>query len=123
MSLEAKTVVGYLRPANPRFRTVNGMGYRPFGKWKDGTIEGFYFKMGFVSLFFVPILPLSVYLMEEGVRYPEYRIVGSLSVFRFTRIYGPSKLLHLWATSFVEGAIFILIIGAILAFVSGAFSS
>lgn len=111
-----------MKPAGPSFRTLNGVGYRPFGWWTDPAISDAYFMLGCFCLLFAPVLPVAVYVvLHNKPKESGYKILGGLSVFRFVKIYGFRPFLLMWGKGFIEGAALLFILFAVLIGVYGLF--
>ena len=94
-------------------KRYNGTGWWLFGRWRDPeTLGENYLKMLWFTFLYVPIAPLSVYLLAK--RGKAEMVLGRLSLRNFRIVY-PGRHLQLYFSSFLDGVIFIAVVVALIA--------
>jgi len=96
------------KPTNiPSLRTTNGCGNTLFGSLRLTGMGELEFKAAIYCLFFLPIIPIGVYLVEE-VKPDQYRFYGKINIPKFLTILGLSKSVRFIATIIISSAFMIL---------------
>ncbi|MFM5953133.1 MAG: hypothetical protein ACKOPE_02370 [Novosphingobium sp.] len=93
----------------PGLGRTNGMGSGLYGWLRDSRLSKGYIKVHFVSILWIPVLPLAGYVVD-GV-YNEYRFYRKISLWNLARIY-LFRIISLYLTALVEGAGLIVLFGA-----------
>ena len=94
-------------------KRYSGIGWWLSGRWRDpGMLGESYMKMLWFTFLYVPVAPLSVYLLEREGRVET--VLGRLSLRNFRDIY-PGRHMRLYFSSFFDGIIFVAIVAALIA--------
>lgn len=89
----------------PILRTLNGCGFRLGGALPYPYINGTRVAVYWITLLFIPIIPLSAYVISGDFRGP-YKFYGKISFANIYRIYGKKSLKLLFSSLF--GAFFMI---------------
>ena len=99
----------------PALGRTNGMGSGLYGWLQDKRLERGHIKIHFVSILWLPVLPLSAYVVEGF--YDEFRVYQKINLWNLLKIY-KLRVLPLYFTAIFEGAglmtLFISLMAAIL---------
>jgi hypothetical protein len=102
-----------LKPTTaPKLWRMNGIGPAMLGSFTDPRTAPSYFSMLWLTVLFVPVAPLGIYLVTfDGLR--SYRFHGRISAADFTKLY-PGRTLPLAFSAIGHGvAAFVVLIGAV----------
>lgn len=110
-----------LRPlqGGPLLGRINGCGFTLLGWIKDEALHPCILKMHWLTLLWIPLIPLNVYaVVRDDV--DQYRIYRRLSLFSFHRLYW-GRLTKFYLTVAGESLLWLLamivVLGAVFAFV------
>jgi hypothetical protein len=92
---------------------MNGLGTTMLGEVRDPILSPAHFSMCWLTVLFVPIVPLGIYLVERPTD-RTYRFHGSIEAREFAKLY-PGKAAPLVLAAFVLGALQLaFVIGMVL---------
>lgn len=91
----------------PILRTLNGCGFRLGGALPYPYINGTRVAVYWITLLFIPIIPLSAYVISGDFRGP-YKFYGKISFANIYRIYGKKSLKLIFSSLF--GALFMILL-------------
>lgn len=100
----------------PMLGRINGCGFTLYGCLKDELLDPHIIKMHWITILWIPLIPLGVYVVDRG-DYDQYRIYRRMSLWRFHRIYW-GRLTRFYLTVVGESLLWLVGIIAILAFVA-----
>jgi hypothetical protein len=100
----------------PPLYRMNGIGFALLGRKREIKGSKLYFKGYWLSVFFVPVLPLCFYVVSGG--YPEYRFHAKMSIWNFVRTYKWGSLLYL-LSAFFDSVMFFVFFFSLLFLVAG----
>ncbi len=102
----------------PHLSTINGFGQTIYGNLLLAGLGNFTIKMTFFCIFFFPLIPTGVFLVEE-VDYNSYKFYGKISLSRFLSIIGSP-----WKWRFFLSVIFssvAMVIALVVALIVGGY--
>lgn len=100
----------------PAMGRTNGMGSGLYGKLRDDRLSQGHIKVHFVSLLWLPVIPLSAYVVDGF--YNEFRFYWKVSLCNLVKTY-KWRVIPLYLSALVEGAGLAVLFIALLALVAG----
>lgn len=107
----------------PVLRTVNGIGLRISGRILIPTVEKYYITAQWVTIFFIPIIPIKYYLVSAASEVGgTYHFAGSVRFSHLLEAYG-ARFWWLVLSAWLEGGAFLLafliVLGAVFLLFAG----
>ena len=88
----------------PILHTVNGIGCDLFGRFSLYFMDDLVFKINFICIVFIPIIPIGIYLVKVDEINPiegsTYTIYGKMSAVNFFKLFGYTAIPKLIFTIF-----------------------
>ncbi len=97
----------------PTLYRLNGIGVALLGRKREIAGSRLYFKGYWLTVFFIPILPLCFYLVSGG--YPEYKFHAKMSVWNFIKTYKLGSIIYLFSAFFDSAMFFVFFFGLMFA--------
>lgn len=99
----------------PALGRTNGIGSGLYGWLHDDRLGQAHIKIHFVSILWIPCIPLAGYVVEGF--YNEFKFYRKISLFKLMRLYG-LRVVPLYMSALIEGAglmvLFLTLMGSIV---------
>ena len=95
----------------PPLTSFNGIGVGLYGWLHESNIRHGYIKLYFVTLFWIPIIPLCAYSVDRTG--DQFRFYRHMSLIGLVKTFG-SKCIGLYFSSIFEGAAWLAMVGTII---------